>query len=181
MPQVTTREAAHEVASRDRSAKAKGEPVDTSAPSFGAAAIFGAFRETDFRKSSSGSFGSQHKSFFGFHQGLRDLAFLPVSQHERIRDAAALALELHQPAMVHDPVHQRRCQLVVCQNRAPLPELDVGRQHHQLALVAVRLHLEQQPAPVRVQWDVAELIQNQQVNFYRSKHRLVAALTAAKQ
>lgn len=32
----------------------------------------------------------------------------------------------------------------------PLPELDVGRQHRRLTLMAVRLHLEQQPALVRV-------------------------------
>lgn len=57
------------------------------------------------------------RKFFGFHQGSRGLAFLFASQHERIRDAAAFALELHQPAMVHDSVHQRRCRLVVRQDR----------------------------------------------------------------
>lgn len=105
-------------------------PRNTERPTGGDPPAGLCFVKQIFRNSSSDSFGSQRESFSDFTKGPRGLAFLPVSQHERIRDAAALALELHQPAVVHDPVHQRRCQLVVRQHRAPLPELDVGRQHH---------------------------------------------------
>ena len=84
-------------------------------------------------------------------------------EHERLVHAVARPVGLDQPAVVHHAVDHRRGELVVAEDRAPLPELDVGRDDEAPPLVAVQHHLEEQPRPGDVDRDVAELVQDHEV------------------
>ncbi len=70
--------------------------------------------------------------------------------------------ELHEPAVVHDPVDDRGRQLVVGEHRAPPRELDVRGEYHAPPLVALGYNLVEQPRPVHVEGHVAELVEDEQ-------------------
>ena len=85
------------------------------------------------------------------------------SEHEGLADAAVLPGELEQTPMVHDPVDDRGCELVVREYRAPFAGLDVRGGHDAPPLVAARDDLVEQTGPVDVERHVAELVQDDQV------------------
>lgn len=70
----------------------------------------------------------------------------------------ARPVELDEPAVVHDAVDERGGELVVAEHDAPFGELDVGGDHRAPLLVAIAQHLEQQPRPLPVERNVAELV-----------------------
>ena len=79
-------------------------------------------------------------------------------------DPVGLAPELEEPAVVHNAVDYRRGHLVVPEYRPPAAELKVRRDDHRLALVGVGEDLEQQPRPVRVERQEAELVDDELSN-----------------
>ena len=70
----------------------------------------------------------------------------------------ARPVELDEPAVVHDAVDERGGELVVAEHDTPFGELDVGGDYQAPLLVAIAQHLEQQPRPLPVERDVAELV-----------------------
>ena len=96
-------------------------------------------------------------------------------EHERLVHAAARPVGLDQPAVVDDPVDHRRGEPVVAEDRAPPPELDVGRDDETPPLAAVRHHLEQQPRTVELALGARPLEPRHQarrrVEPHRATHR----------
>ena len=90
---------------------------------------------------------------------------LNLSEHQCRIHAMACAVELHQPAMMHDSVDHRGSQLVIPKHGAPFAELDVRRQYQAAPLIAVRHELEQEPCALDVDRDVSELVQYDEVRL----------------
>ena len=86
-----------------------------------------------------------------------------LSLHQRVPDAVGLAAELQEPPVVHDAVYHGRGHLVVPEDRAPPGELEVGREHDRLRLVGLGDHLEEQPRPVGVEREEAQLVYDQEL------------------
>jgi hypothetical protein len=103
------------------------------------------------------------RKFFGFRHGPAG-ASLPsrLPEHQALLQPVARPTELHEPAVVHDAVDDRRRELVVGEDGAPPAELDVGGEYDAPPLVALGYHLVERPRTVHVEGHVAELVQDQQ-------------------
>lgn len=103
------------------------------------------------------------RKYFGFRHGPAGSS-LPsrLPEHKALLQPVARSTELHEPAVVHDAVDDRRRELVVREDGAPPAELDVGGEYDAPPLVALGYHLVEQPRPVHVEGHVAELVQDQQ-------------------
>lgn len=78
--------------------------------------------------------------------------------HEGVSDAVGLATELQEPAVVDDAVDDRGGHLVVSEHGAPAGELEVRGQDEAAFLVGIGDDLEQQSCAFRVDREVSELV-----------------------
>lgn len=103
------------------------------------------------------------RKFFGFRHGPASSS-LPsrLPEHKALLQPVARAPELHEPAVVHDAVDDRRREPVVREDGAPPAGLDVGGGYDAPPPVALGYHLVEQPRPVHVEGHVAELVQDQE-------------------
>ncbi len=65
--------------------------------------------------------------------------------------------------MMHQPVQDRRCQLLVVEYRVPFDKGQVGRSNHTPFLVAFRYSFKQQLGARPLEGDVAPFVQDQDV------------------
>ena len=80
-------------------------------------------------------------------------------------DAVGLATELDEPPVVDDAVDHGGDHLVVPEHRPPPAELQIRGDYHRLTLVCVGEDLEEQPRPVRVEWEKPELVDDEQAGL----------------
>lgn len=79
--------------------------------------------------------------------------------------------------MVHDAVDDRGGHVAVSEHLAPPSELQVRSEHHAPLLVGIRDDLEQEPGPVDVDRQVAQLVDDQQPGAaYRAQFRVEPVL-----
>lgn len=79
--------------------------------------------------------------------------------------------------MVHDAVDDRGGHVAVSEHLAPPSELQVRGEHHAPLLVGIRDDLEQEPGPVDVDRQVAQLVDDQQPGAaYRAQFRVEPVL-----
>ena len=71
-------------------------------------------------------------------------------------------MEADDPAVVHDAVYDRGGHVPVSEHVAPPAGLEVRGEDDAAGLVAVRAGLEQEPGPVDVDGQVAELVDDDQ-------------------
>lgn len=97
--------------------------------------------------------------------------------HQGVAVAVRLTTEPDDPAVVHDTVDDRGGHVAVAENLAPPPELQVRGEHHAPFLVGIRDDLEQEPGPVDVDGQVAQLVDDQQPGAaYRAQFRVEPVL-----
>ena len=97
--------------------------------------------------------------------------------HQGVAVAVRPATEPDDPAVVHDTVDDRGGHVAVAENLAPPPELQVRGEHHAPFLVGIRDDLEQEPGPVDVDGQVAQLVDDQQSGAaYRAQFRVEPVL-----
>ena len=93
--------------------------------------------------------------------------------HQGVAVAVRLAMEPDDPAVVHDTVDDRGGHVAVSEHLSPPSELQVRGEHHAPFLVGIRDDLEQEPGPVDVDGQVAQLVDDQQPGTaYRAQFRV---------
>ena len=65
--------------------------------------------------------------------------------------------------MMHQPVQDRRCQLLVVEYRVPFVKGQIGRYDHTPFLVALRYRFKQQLSTGPLEGDIPPFIQNQDI------------------
>lgn len=82
--------------------------------------------------------------------------------HEGVSVPVGFAVEADDPAVVHDAVYDRGGHVPVSEHVAPPAGLEVRGEDDAAGLVAVHTGLEQEPGPVDVDGQVAELVDDDQ-------------------
>ena len=82
--------------------------------------------------------------------------------HEGVSVPVGFAVETDDPAVVHDAVYDRGGHVSVSEHVAPPAGLEVRGGDDAAGLVAVRAGLEQEPGPVDVDGQMAELVDDDQ-------------------
>lgn len=82
--------------------------------------------------------------------------------HEGVSVPIGFAVEADDPAVVHDAVYDRGGHVPVSEHVAPPAGLEVRGEDDAAGLVAVRDDLEQEPGPVDVDGQIAELVDDDQ-------------------
>ena len=91
--------------------------------------------------------------------------------------AVRLATEPDDPSVVHDAVDDRGGHVAVAEHLAPPSELQVRGGHHAPLLVGIRDDLEQEPGPVDVDRQVAQIVDDQKPGAaYRAQFRVEPVL-----
>lgn len=97
--------------------------------------------------------------------------------HQGVAVAVRLATEPDDPSVMHDAVDDRGGHVAVAEHLAPPSELQVRDGHHAPLLVGIRDDLEQEPGPVDVDRQVAQLVDDQQPGAaYRAQFRVEPVL-----